>query len=179
MTEPGKKRSVVSWCLYALTIFSAVTGLTAAVLTIVLGQAALCRMGGPLLEATGRQYGLNHCADVIAADGKTEQMLADQAKLIAEMKAQLDRLAGKDQPPETPAPPAEDTQRRDEAVTDLAKDPAPEAQDAAQAIANGDIERAARLLRDQATAAASNAIRDWRRLGALLYDVDTAQALEA
>ncbi len=178
--DPQKpKRSVIGWCIYILAGFSAVTGLTGAVVTIVLGQAALCRMGAPLLDATGWQPGQQHCAEVIAADGKTKQMLEAQSKLIAKMKAQLDKLAAKDQPPETPVPPAEDTQRRDEAVTDLAQDPAPAAQDAAQAIADGDIERAATLLRDQATAAVSNAICDWRRLGALLYNVDTARALEA
>ena len=173
------KRSAIGWCFFILAGLSALTGLTAALVTIVLGQAALCRVGGPVLEATGWQDGLTHCAEVIAADGKTEQMLAEQAKLIVQMSAKLDELANKDKPQgETTAPPTEQTERRDEAVADLAQDPAPEAQDAAQAIAAGDIERATRLLKEQAAAATTTAIHKWRRLGELLYDIDTAAALE-
>lgn len=91
MDPQTPKRSAIGWCIYILAGFSAVTGLTGAVVTIVLGQAALCRMGAPVLEATGWQFGLDYCAEVVAADGKTEQMLAEVRRTNQEILAKLDR----------------------------------------------------------------------------------------
>ena len=122
------------------------------------------------------------------AKGKDVKDLKDafaaQSSLLMQMKAQLDRLAAAANPNAAPDP--AERERRDAAVAGIVADRAPAAKSAVSAIIAGDLssavatlERDARAATDAVVGQAVDAAEKWRRLGALVREIDTAKALAA
>ena len=108
---------------------------------------------------------------------QTNAQIAALTGLVTQMKAQLDRQAAAANPNSAPDP--AERARRDAAVAGIAADPTPAAQSAIRAIITGDLPAAVATLERDARADVANAAEKYRRLGALVREIDVRKAREA
>ncbi|HKK22987.1 MAG TPA: hypothetical protein VJ947_04810, partial [Pseudohaliea sp.] len=102
-------------------------------------------------------------------DDVKAEILAGLRQLRAEKQAQ-----GETRPLD-----ADEETRTEEAVREVLTDPSLSARAAADAMREGRVQEAFRILRRDAEAGAAETAERWRRLGALARGIDTRQALEA
>lgn len=105
--------------------------------------------------------------------------LADVKDQIAQVKAQLDRLAA--QNVAQGSEPINDAarERRDAAAAEIVTELTPASSDAARELASGDVTAAIAILERDARTDKEAAAEKWRRIGALMFGVDNAKAREA
>lgn len=105
--------------------------------------------------------------------------LADIQNQIAQVKAQLDRLAS--QNVASGADPIDDAarERRDIAAAEIVAEATPASSEAARELAAGDVHAAIAILERDAHSDGEAAAEKWRRIGALMLGIDNAKAREA
>lgn len=120
--------------------------------------------------------------EVDALQGKVvaqESALAEQGTLLAQIKAQLDRMEAAQVAAGAAPLGTDERARRDAAIEGLVAEKAPATDSAAHRIVEGDIAGAIEALEQDARSDVVASAEKWRRIGALVLGVDTAKAREA
>jgi len=163
---------IVSLLVFGLLIYLALEFFQRA----VAGLRWLCRLvtnpiaAGKQAAITGRPATQE---DVLKATSSNDQQLAE---ILAELRAlrAKEQAQGEAQPVD-----AAEEQRTAEAVRDVLADSGLSARAAADAMREGRVTEAFRILRRDAAAGEAETAERWLRLGALARGIDTRQALEA
>ena len=116
----------------------------------------------------------------VATAEDLQRAAGDRDRQMAEILAELRELRAERQAQGEAAPTdAQEEALTEEAVREVLADPGMPARAAADAMREGRVNEAFRILRSDAAAGEAETAERWRRLGALARGINTAQALEA